>query len=108
MNEPPPLPEHATIRLRTDRISFVEVDGKQVILDTRHSVYYAVNETGGQLWLALRTGATEADLRRILMEAHGVTEETATLDIAAFLHQLEEHGLIVRSKAALPSSGLPN
>jgi hypothetical protein len=31
-----------------------------------------------------------------------VTEETAVLDIAAFLHQLEEHGLIVRSKAPLP------
>lgn len=90
-----------TIRLRTDRIEFVEVGGRQAILDSRRSVYYAVNETGLQLWSALRIGATEADLRRMLINAHGVSDETAANDIAAFLDQLQQHGLLNRSTAPL-------
>jgi hypothetical protein len=97
MTDIPAMP--GTIRLRTDRIEFVEVEGRQVILDSRRSVYYSVNETGLQLWSALRTDTTETELRRILIEAHGVSEETAARDIAAFLNQLEQHGLLSRAPA---------
>jgi hypothetical protein len=97
MTDIPAMP--GTIRLRTDRIDFVEVEGRQVILDSRRSVYYSVNETGLQLWSALRTDTTETELRRILIEAHGVSEETAAKDIAAFLNQLEQHGLLTRTPA---------
>lgn len=86
-----------TIRLRTDRISFVEVDGRQLILDSRRSVYYAVNETGLHLWSALRKGTTEAELRRMLIEDHGAGEAEASADIVKFLKQLDDHGLLTRS-----------
>jgi hypothetical protein len=95
--------EFETIRLRTDRISFVEVDGRQLILDARRSVYYAVNETALHLWSALRKGATEAELRRMLIDDHGAGEEEAAIDIAKFLKQLDDHGLLVRSPAPLTS-----
>ena len=92
-----------TIRLRTDRISFVEVDGRQLILDSRRSVYYAVNETGLHLWSALRTGTTEAELRRMLIEDHGAGEAEASADIVKFLKQLDDHGLLTRSPLPLIS-----
>jgi DeoR/GlpR family transcriptional regulator of sugar metabolism len=47
----------------------------------------------------LRTDTTETELRRMLIEAHGVSEETAARDIAAFLNQLEQHGLLTRAPA---------
>jgi hypothetical protein len=97
----PPTP--GTIRLRTDRIEFVEVEGRQVVLDSRRSIYFAVNETGMQLWSALRKGTTEAELRRMLVDAHGVSEAIAAVDIAAFLAQLEEHGLLNRVTTPLIS-----
>jgi Coenzyme PQQ synthesis protein D (PqqD) len=92
-----------TIRLRTDRISFVEVDGRQLILDSRRSVYYAVNATGLHLWSALRKGTTEAELRRMLIEDHGADEGEAGADIAKFLKQLDDHGLLTRSPLPLMS-----
>jgi hypothetical protein len=91
-----------TIRL-TDRISFVEIEGRQFLLDSRRSTYYAVNETGMQLWSALRKGATEAELRRMLIEELGGPEESASSDIARFLKQLDDHGLLIRSPAPLTS-----
>src|SRR5450432_3569478 len=90
-----------TIRLRTDRISFVEVDGRQLILDSRRSVYYAVNETGMHLWSALRKGTSEAELRRMLIEDHAAGVEEAAVDITKFLKQLDDHGLLTRSPVPL-------
>jgi hypothetical protein len=101
MSDTPTAP--GTIRLRTDRISFVEVNGRQLILDSRRSVYYAVNETGLHLWSALRKGTTETELRRMLIEDHGAGEAEASTDIAKFLKQLDDHGLLTRTPAPLTS-----
>ncbi|HXR42866.1 MAG TPA: PqqD family protein [Acidothermaceae bacterium] len=84
------------LKLHTERLEFVNVDGEVVVLDKRHSMYYGVNESGGRLWSALREGATEAELLRILLDEHDVAEEQAAADLAAFVQQLDAAGLLER------------
>jgi chromosome segregation ATPase len=84
------------LKLHTERLEFVNVDGEVVVLDKRRSMYYGVNETGGRLWSALREGATEAELLQILVDEHDVTQEQAAADLAAFVQQLDDAGLLER------------
>jgi hypothetical protein len=85
------------LKLRTERLEFVQVDGEVVVLDSRRSLYYSVNETGGRLWTALRAGTTQTDLVRLLVEHHGVDANRARADVAAFVAQLAEAGLLDRT-----------
>ena len=81
-------------KLRADRLEYVTVDGEVVVLDTQGSQYYFVNETGGELWTALRAGTTAAALTQLLVEHHGVEDVRAQADVAAFVAQLTEAGLL--------------
>jgi hypothetical protein len=82
------------VRLRDERIEFVNVEGEVVALDTAESLYYSVNETGVKLWIALRDGTTEQALQRLLVEEHGISEEKAAADVTAFLGELAAAGLL--------------
>lgn len=82
------------MRLRDDRVEFVDVEGEVVVLDTAKSLYYSVNETGVKLWLALRDGTTEHALRRLLVEENGISEDKAAADVTAFLGELDAAGLL--------------
>lgn len=82
------------MRLRDDRVEFVDVEGEVVVLDTAKSLYYSVNETGVKLWLALRDGTTEQALRRLLVEENGISEDKAAADVTAFLGELDAAGLL--------------
>jgi hypothetical protein len=84
----------APVQLRSDRVEFVDVGGEVVVLDAVQLLYYSVNESGAHLWAALRAGATPAELRRVLIENHGVSEDQAAADVAAFLEQLDSAGLL--------------
>lgn len=89
-----PAQGEETLRLRVERLEFVDVEGELVVLDTRRSLYYSVNESGGRLWAALRAGTNRSELRQILMDTHGLSEEKATADLTTFLEQLDSAGLL--------------
>lgn len=89
-------PTERVLKLHTERLEFVNVDGEVVVLDKRRSMYYGVNESGGRLWSALREGATEQQLLQILLEENDVTKEQAATDLAAFVQQLDAAGLLER------------
>jgi Coenzyme PQQ synthesis protein D (PqqD)/Transglutaminase-like superfamily len=82
------------IRLRGAGLEFVDVDGEVVVLDAQRSLYFSVNGTGSPLWAALRTGATEDDLERVLAEAYSLSPERAAADVTVFLDQLRAQGLL--------------
>jgi hypothetical protein len=99
MSAPAAEPGSPRLQLRADGLECMEVDGEVVLVDTNRSVYYAVNATGGSLWTPLRAGTTEVELRRVLVDERGVSEERAAADVAAFLAQLTAAGLLDRAPA---------
>ena len=54
----------------------------------------SVNETGAFLWNELEKGASEEQLLDKLCEEYEVDRETAQSDIAAFIEQLTERGIV--------------
>lgn len=86
--------EDPEFKLRAERLEYVTVDGEVVVLDTHGSQYYFVNETGGELWTALRAGTTAAALTQLLVEHHGVDVARAQANVTAFVAQLTEAGLL--------------
>lgn len=81
------------LRLR-DRLEVTVVDGQAVVLDLATSEYFAVNESGTAMWLALRSGASEAELTQVL-RARGADAERAEQDAASFLADLRARDFIV-------------
>ncbi len=88
------MPE--VLRLRTDDLDWLEVEGEVVVLDLRTSTYVAVNQTGTKLWTALQDGATHEQLVDVLAVEFGVPRERAVADIDAFLESLKAQDLLLQ------------
>ncbi|MGH2705323.1 MAG: PqqD family protein [Actinomycetota bacterium] len=90
------MPREDVLRLRPNALTWLEVEGEVVALDTRTSTYLAVNAAGAVLWPALEAGATRGELVRRLVEGFALDESTASADVEAFLQALESHDLLLR------------
>jgi coenzyme PQQ synthesis protein D (PqqD) len=82
------------LRLRPDALSWREVDGELVAIDTLTSTYLGANPTGLLLWEALAAGATRDDLASRLVETYGIDRERAEADVDRFLEALRTRGLL--------------
>ena len=82
------------LRLRTDDLSWREVDGEIVALDGDSSVYVATNRTGAALWRLLAHGTTREQLVDELVGSFDVTRERAEADVDAYLGELRTKGLL--------------
>jgi len=82
------------IRLRSDDLSWREVEGEAIILDLSTQSYLSLNGTALTLWRALERGATTQELSARLVEDHGATPDEADRDAAAFVDSLRERGLL--------------
>ena len=82
------------VQLRRAALEWRLIDGEIVALDTRRSLFLAVNRTGATLWPALTHGATREELSRTLAEAFNLSPEHAARDVHSFLVTLEEEGLL--------------
>lgn len=89
----------AELRLRQDRLHWLEADGEVVALDENALVYLNANPTGATLWQALAAGSTRAGLVNRLLSEFDVDEETATADVDRFVAELEARGLLERGSA---------
>lgn len=87
------------LRLRLDRLHWIEADGEVVALDESARVYLGANPTGAVLWQALAGGTTRAELVRVLLDEYDVDEATAGADVDRFLADLDERGLLEREGA---------
>jgi hypothetical protein len=84
------------LRLRSEALEWRELEGENVAVDMRESVYMAVNRSGAILWPALLDGATREELVESLVSAFEIDREAATRDVDAFVEVLERHDLLAR------------
>jgi hypothetical protein len=84
------------LRLRNQALEWREIESEVVAVDTRKSVYMAVNHTGAVLWPALAEGATRDELVEKLTREYEVDRNSAEADVDAFIGLLEENDLLER------------
>jgi hypothetical protein len=82
------------LTLRTDELSWREIDGEIVALEGRHSIYLAANSSGGMLWRMLARGATRDELAAALSGAYDIDAAAAGTDTDLFLEQMRNVGLL--------------
>ena len=76
------------IRLRAEKLHWIESGGGIVALDESSSRYLSTNGTGALLWRTLTAGATRADLSELLVEEFGIDSDSAARDVDGFLADL--------------------
>ena len=84
----------AVLRLRDDTIAWKEADGEVLLLDLATSTYLAVNPSATLLWRLLADGTTNEALTRALADAYGLSDDDAASDVAAFLDDCRQRGLV--------------
>lgn len=82
------------LRLRPERLDWVDVEDEIVALDTERSVYLAPNPSGAVLWRMLIEGTTRQEMVTSLVSAFGITSDRAHQDVDAFVERLEALGLL--------------
>jgi len=82
------------LQLRTDDVTWREVDGEVVVLNLRSASYFAVDPSAAALWRALVQGTTRDHLIRELMVEQGVDEPTAAADVDTFIESCRASGLL--------------
>lgn len=87
----------AAFRLDEGAVQWSRLDGEIVALDLRRSLYLSINRTGVVLWESLAQGATPQRLEEILVAEHGVDAPTAVRDVAAFVADLQQQGLLAEA-----------
>jgi len=83
-----------TLRLRTEELSWRQIDEEIVALDGRKSDYLAINGSGALLWPLLVEGATSEQLVSALVNSYGIDESRAAADTEAFVSSLSDQGLL--------------
>ena len=86
--------DNGEVRLRSDALDWLDVDGEIVILDANKSVYMSINHSGADLWRLLEKGATISDLAQSLVATYAIDADRAAHDVEQFLGVLREHDLI--------------
>ena len=82
------------LRLRADRLHWLESDNEVVALDEVALEYLNANPSGTVLWQALAEGTTRDALVKRLLAEFEVDEATARGDVDRFLTELDARGLL--------------
>lgn len=85
---------HVILQLRTEEITWKQIDEEIVALDSRKGEYLAFNNSGALLWTALVSGATREQLVKILVDAYRIDPDRAAADAEDFVSSLTERGLL--------------
>lgn len=83
------------MKLRTDDLTWQEIDGELVILDLQGSVYLTTNATGAFLTKLLTEERSATELTDALMAEYQIDRSTAEQDVQTFVAQLTEQNLLV-------------
>ena len=70
------------------------MDDDIVAIDLKRSDYITVTPSARTLWLLLAAGTTEEAMADSLMSEHGIDRERAARDVAAFVGDLRQRGLV--------------
>lgn len=91
------MDDETIISIDTEQVLAREVDGETVILDLSTQRYVGGNRSVSALWPLLERGASLEELTARLVEEFGIDAERAGADVAAFVDQLRELGLMSRA-----------
>lgn len=86
-----------------------EVNGETILLHLSRYLYYGMNRAGSAVWRELARATDIETLARQICGEFAVDEATAVRDIALFLAELEDQGLIeaVSAPAAVSANAVP-
>lgn len=82
------------MKLRTEGVTWQEIDGELVILDLVSSAYLTTNVAGAVLAKQLVDDKSLDDLAATLVTEFDIDDATARQDAEAFIDQLREKGLL--------------
>lgn len=82
------------VRLRDQGLNWRVVEGEVMILDDQGATYYAATGAAATLWPMLVAGCSREALIQRLCDAFGIEPDRARDDVAAFLTELEAHGML--------------
>lgn len=85
---------HRRMKLRTEDVTWQEIDGELVILDLTRSTYLTTNQTGAFLTKLLVEETTEDALADALVAEFGIERSEAADDVGAFLGELRKLELL--------------
>ena len=83
------------VQVRTEDVSWREVDGEIIALDLRASTYFTTNRAGAVLWHRMVEGCPADQLAELLCERFGIDGARAEADVHSFLRLLKEHDLLI-------------
>lgn len=90
-------PAHArgsSMRMRSEGLSWQEIDGELVILDLTHAAYLTTNRSGAFLAKRLQQESSRQQLVDALATEYEIGEDRAGTDVDAFLATLAEKRLL--------------
>ncbi|WP_299087598.1 MULTISPECIES: PqqD family protein [Microbacterium] len=82
------------MRIRSEGITWQEIDDELVILDMQTSTYQTTNVAGAVLAKLLVEERSTDELAQALIDKFGIDSETADADVAAFIDQLRDKSLL--------------
>ncbi|GAA4191427.1 hypothetical protein GCM10022288_22200 [Gryllotalpicola kribbensis] len=82
------------MKLRTEGLTWQEIDGELVILDLATSAYLTTNVAGATLAKLLTEERTQSELAAALVDEYAIDQGRADADTAAFIAQLREKALL--------------
>lgn len=87
------------MRIRTENVTWQEIDDELVILDLERSTYLTTNVVGAQLAKYLTEDRSLEDLIALLVTTYGIDTDTARRDSETFVQQLASKDLLVSDNA---------
>jgi hypothetical protein len=82
------------MQLRQDSLAWHVVGDDVVVFDLDGSVYLKLNGSARFLWELLTEPRTADELASSLVGRYGIADDCATEDVAAFVDQLRQRGLL--------------
>jgi coenzyme PQQ synthesis protein D (PqqD) len=82
------------VKLRSEGLTWQEIDGELVILDLKNSVYLTTNAAGAVIAKLLTEERTVDELSGALVDKFGIEDDVARRDTAAFVKQLQDKRLL--------------
>ena len=82
------------LKLRADRLQWVELEGEVVALDESALTYLGANESAALLWRELATGTSPERLAELLVDHFGIDPVEARADVDGFVADLRSRGLL--------------
>jgi hypothetical protein len=85
------------VKQSSDQIS-CRLEDDVALLNLKTTLYFGIDEVGGFIWKMISKPITVAEICEAICEQYDVDEQGCRGDVIAFLHKLDEAGLVETSK----------